>query len=63
VRFLADESCDARVVDELRRRGHDVLAIAEHAAGSTDVEVLERSRREKRILLGEDRGIGDSFPA
>jgi predicted nuclease of predicted toxin-antitoxin system len=58
VKFLAAESCDARVVDELRRRGHDVLAIAEDAAGSTDVDVLELSRREQRILLGEDRDFG-----
>ncbi|MGH9381016.1 MAG: DUF5615 family PIN-like protein [Thermoanaerobaculia bacterium] len=58
MRFLADESCDARVVDALRRQGHDVLAIAEVAAGATDPEVLARARDEQRVLITEDRDFG-----
>lgn len=58
MRFLADESCDARVVDALRQSGHDVLAIAEIAAGTSDTEVLARSRNEQRILITEDHDFG-----
>lgn len=56
--FLADESCDARVVVALRQQGHDVLAIAEIAAGASDAEVLARSRREQRVLITEDHDFG-----
>jgi predicted nuclease of predicted toxin-antitoxin system len=58
VRFLADESCDARVVEALRRAGHDVLAVAESAAGAGDPDILAWSRRDQRILVTEDRDFG-----
>jgi predicted nuclease of predicted toxin-antitoxin system len=38
--------------------GHEVLAIAEVASGSTDEEVLERAVSEKRVLITEDRDFG-----
>jgi hypothetical protein len=36
MRFLADESCDFRVVRAWRAAGHDVVAVAEVAAGAED---------------------------
>jgi predicted nuclease of predicted toxin-antitoxin system len=53
--FLADESCAGPVVRTLREAGHDVVAIAEVAAGATDEQVLERALNEKRVLITEDR--------
>lgn len=58
MRFLADESCDHRVVLALRAAGHDLVAIAEDSPGLPDREVLARSRREARICLVEDRDFG-----
>jgi predicted nuclease of predicted toxin-antitoxin system len=58
VRFLADESCDHRVVIALRHAGHDVAAVAEVARGASDADVIERATREGRVLLTEDRDFG-----
>jgi predicted nuclease of predicted toxin-antitoxin system len=57
--FLADESCAAPVVHALRQAGHDVLAIAEIAAGATDEQVLAQAVREERVLLTEDLDFGN----
>lgn len=57
--FLADESCAAPVIRALRHAGHDVLAIAEIAAGATDEEVLEQAVREQRVLITEDLDFGN----
>ena len=36
--FLADESCAGPVIQGLREAGHDVVAIAEVAKGSVDLQ-------------------------
>ena len=56
--FLADESCDFNVVRILRENGHDVLAICEFARRLEDSEVINRSVREDRILITEDKDFG-----
>jgi len=58
MRFLADESCDFRVIRALRAAGHDVLAIIETAPGTVDEVVIEMAAREDRIFLTEDRDFG-----
>lgn len=57
--LLADESCAGPVIRALREAGHDVVAIAEIAKGSTDEHVLERALSEKRVLITEDRDFGE----
>jgi len=58
VRFLADESCDFRVVTALRNAGHDVVAVAEVARGALDQAVLVRAQEERRVILAEDKDFG-----
>jgi predicted nuclease of predicted toxin-antitoxin system len=58
LRFLADESCDFRVVTALRAAGYDVTAIVESNPGSEDEAVLALARAESRILLTEDKDFG-----
>ena len=58
MRFLADESCDYRVVKALRASGREVAAILEESRGAPDQEVFARARREHRILLTEDKDFG-----
>jgi hypothetical protein len=41
MRFLADESCDFRVVRALRASGHDVTAVVEVSPGADDEHVIE----------------------
>lgn len=57
--WLADECIAAPLVEALRRAGHDVLYVAEAAAGLSDADVIARAAREKRLLLTEDKDFGD----
>lgn len=57
-RFLADESCDFRVVRALRAAGFDARAIVEDIPGAPDSVVLERAWSTGRILITEDRDFG-----
>jgi predicted nuclease of predicted toxin-antitoxin system len=58
MRFLADESCDFRVVRALRAAGHDVMAVVEAAPGAPDIAVIDLAVRERRIFVTEDRDFG-----
>ena len=58
MRFLADESCDFRVTRALRAAGHDVVAVAEVAAGAEDGAIIEMAMNQGRIFVTEDRDFG-----
>lgn len=59
MRFLADESCDSRVVAALREAGFNVRSALDFApAGSDDEVVMAVARDEARVLLTEDRDFG-----
>jgi Domain of unknown function (DUF5615) len=58
MQFLADESCDFRVVRALRAAGHDGLAVAEVAPGTEDSVVLNMAVEERRIFVTENRDFG-----
>ena len=57
--LLADECCDALVVDGLRGDGHDVLYVREIARGTDDETVLQMAARHQRVLLTEDKDFGE----
>lgn len=59
MRWLADECVAAPLVALLRSFGHDVLYVAEVAAGLSDAEVVALAMRESRLLLTEDKDFGD----
>ena len=59
MRWLIDECVDAGLAAAVSAIGHDVLYIADIAPGATDVEVINRSQREGRLLLTEDKDFGD----
>ena len=59
MKFLADECCDAGLVADLRRDGHDVIYVLEKNTGATDDEVLLDAYNEGRILLTEDKDFGE----
>jgi len=58
MRFLADESCDFTFVHVLRAAGHDVMAVAETAPGTSDDKVIALARDKRRILITEDKDFG-----
>jgi predicted nuclease of predicted toxin-antitoxin system len=59
VRWLADECVAAPLVGFLRTVGHDVLYVAEAAAGLSDADVITLASREMRLLLTEDKDFGN----
>lgn len=60
MKFLLDESADARLRPHLVSRGHDVAAIAlDHSPGLTDQLVLAIARQEARILITDDRDFAE----
>ena len=59
MKLLADECCDASLVQALRDDGHDVLYAADSLRGLPDTEVLGRAHAEQRLLLTEDKDFGE----
>jgi predicted nuclease of predicted toxin-antitoxin system len=59
MRFLADECCDAALVNSLRADGHDVLYVVETLSGADDDVILARAFSEHRVLLTEDKDFGE----
>lgn len=59
MKLLADESIEYRVVTGLRKKGYDVISIFEKSPSDTDVIVLHRAYKEKRILLTNDTDFGE----
>ena len=61
MRFLADESCDAAVVQTLREAGHEVKSVREWRRGAPDRDVIDAAQSDERILLTEDKDFGRLF--
>lgn len=60
MRFLLDQSSDARLVPYLRNLGHDATRIgADYPAGIPDLQVLSLAQAEGRILITDDRDFGE----
>lgn len=59
MRFLLDESADARMRFHLQSLGHDVVGIArEYPSGLSDRDVLAIAYRTSRIVITSDRDFG-----
>jgi len=58
VRLLADECCDAGIVEGLRRAGHDVLYAAEDLVSESDEVVLRTAHDQDRLVLTEGSDFG-----
>jgi predicted nuclease of predicted toxin-antitoxin system len=60
MKFLVDESSDARIRDYLNSRCHDATSIAvDHQCALPDEEVLAIAVKEQRILITNDRDVGE----
>jgi len=60
MRFLLDESAEARIATLLTAHGHDTTRIGqEYPAGLPDEEVLALAQREQRILITNDKDFGE----
>lgn len=60
MRFLLDESADARLAPYLRQQGHDVTVVAQdYPASLADQVVLAVAFTERRVLITNDRDFGE----
>ena len=59
MKLLADECCDAGMVDALRSDGYDVVFAVESMRGAVDDEILERAHNENRGLITVDKDFGE----
>ncbi len=60
MKFLLDQSTDARLLPYLRDLGHDATRIgSDYPSGLSDEEVLAIAREEGRILITDDRDFGE----
>lgn len=60
MKFVLDQSTDARLLPVLREHGHDATRIgSDYPPGLTDLEVLAIAAREQRILITDDSDFGD----
>ncbi len=56
-RILADEHCERKAVDYLRKEGHDVervIDVPELGHGASDAEIAAYAQREDRLILTSD---------
>lgn len=60
MRFLLDQSTDARLIPYLHGLGHDATRIGrDHPHGMRDSDVLAVAVSEGRILITDDRDFGE----
>lgn len=59
MRFLIDECAGRRVADYLASLGHDVVSVRAVHRGAPDVEVLQQSVDEDRVLITVDKDFGE----
>lgn len=60
MKFLLDQSADARLIEFLIQEGHDAARIgSDYPGGISDREVLAIANREQRILITDDRDFGE----
>lgn len=57
--LVADECCDALLVNGLRSDGHDILYVKDIAPGTDDETVLQMAADQQRILWTEDKDFGE----
>lgn len=59
MKFLADENVDKPIVEHLRKDSHEVLYVLEIEPSISDDEVIQRTNKERALLLTADKDFGD----
>lgn len=57
--FVADESVDRQIVEQLREDGHPVMYVAEMDPGIPDEDVLRLANHQSAILITADKDFGE----
>lgn len=59
MQFLVNENVTRTVIEELRKRGHDVLSVKESMRAEQDEVILARAQTEQRIVVTHDKDFGE----
>lgn len=60
MKLKLDEHLPSELVDDLHRAGHDVETVLDEGlGGASDPTILAIAKRERRVLLTLDKGIGN----
>ena len=60
MRFLLDQSAEARIAAFLAAHGHDATRVGrDYPPGIPDEQVLAIARREQRVLITNDKDFGE----
>jgi len=59
MRILADENFPGTAVNELRKRGHNVVWVRTAKPGIEDRAILEWAQTENRLLVTLDKDFGE----
>lgn len=60
MKFLLDESADARLIPYLGQLGHDATwIVSTHGMGLPHAQILAHAYAEQRILIAADRDFGE----
>jgi predicted nuclease of predicted toxin-antitoxin system len=59
MKLLVNENISGTVVQALRDRGHDVLAVKEAMRGAEHTTILARAQAESRLVLTQDKDFGE----
>lgn len=59
MKLIADENVEYSIVNHLRKKGCDVVYVAEKYQGYLDSDILSIATTENRILLTSDNDFGE----
>lgn len=59
MRLLANENIASTAIQELRRRGHDVLSVKQSMRSAADDVILARAQLEQRTVITNDKDFGE----
>lgn len=58
IKFIADVNVEKSIIDYLNENGYDVKWIPDYNSEITDEELFNLARKEKRILITNDKDFG-----
>jgi predicted nuclease of predicted toxin-antitoxin system len=59
MRLIVNENIANSVIQGLRQRGWDVLAVKESMRGADDTTILNRAESEQRLVVTQDKDFGE----
>jgi len=59
MRFLVDECTGTAVAQWLCQQNHDVVSVFDEMRGADDIDVLQKSNEQNRILITNDKDFGE----